>query len=227
MRSVCVSLPLLALVALAAPASAATNIIVNGSFESGLAGWTAFNNQLRNPIAVINYNCGCAYPVGAYGEAVPVDSAASLSPDAAGSHAAYFVDDYAVSQGLRQTSYYTPGNYQVGFSAYLPANGFRNRYDATFAGQIAGSATASFTASQGVARNWVNYSGNVTIGIAGFYDTSFVYNSFGGPAKDVAIDRVYALRTGGVPEPANWVLMITGFALIGAALRRRRQAVAA
>jgi hypothetical protein len=30
-----------------------------------------------------------------------------------------------------------------------------------------------------------------------------------------------------VPEPANWALMITGFGLVGSALRRRRVAVAA
>lgn len=33
--------------------------------------------------------------------------------------------------------------------------------------------------------------------------------------------------TGGVPEPANWALMMTGFALVGTAARRRRTAIAA
>lgn len=33
--------------------------------------------------------------------------------------------------------------------------------------------------------------------------------------------------TGGVPEPATWALMISGFGIAGAALRRRRAAVAA
>jgi hypothetical protein len=32
---------------------------------------------------------------------------------------------------------------------------------------------------------------------------------------------------GGVPEPATWAMMITGFAMIGAALRRRRTGKAA
>jgi hypothetical protein len=35
-------------------------------------------------------------------------------------------------------------------------------------------------------------------------------------------DLVYAPKTGGVPEPATWAMMIAGFAGIGAALRRRR-----
>ena len=40
----------------------------------------------------------------------------------------------------------------------------------------------------------------------------------------------YAFRNdspGGVPEPASWALMISGFGLAGAALRRRRTVVAA
>jgi hypothetical protein len=39
-------------------------------------------------------------------------------------------------------------------------------------------------------------------------------------------DLVYAPKTGGVPEPATWAMMITGFAGVGAALRRRRFATA-
>lgn len=34
------------------------------------------------------------------------------------------------------------------------------------------------------------------------------------------------LPTGGVPEPASWALMIAGFGLMGAALRRRKPAIA-
>jgi hypothetical protein len=36
----------------------------------------------------------------------------------------------------------------------------------------------------------------------------------------------YAFRDAGVPEPATWALMITGFGLAGAALRSRRRAIA-
>jgi hypothetical protein len=37
---------------------------------------------------------------------------------------------------------------------------------------------------------------------------------------------VAAPCTGGVPEPANWALLIAGFGLTGAAMRRRRVAAA-
>lgn len=52
--------------------------------------------------------------------------------------------------------------------------------------------------------------------------------SFGGTSATVGFDNfefntVTAVPlTGGVPEPASWALMITGFGLAGAALRRRR-----
>ena len=39
-------------------------------------------------------------------------------------------------------------------------------------------------------------------------------------------DLVYAPQTGGVPEPATWAMLITGFAGVGAVLRRRRFAAA-
>jgi len=49
--------------------------------------------------------------------------------------------------------------------------------------------------------------------------------------NDPIFDRVIFERTGttnapGVPEPATWAMMIAGFGLTGAALRRRRHAVA-
>lgn len=36
-----------------------------------------------------------------------------------------------------------------------------------------------------------------------------------------------AATSSAVPEPATWAMMITGFSLAGAAIRRRRQALAA
>nr|WP_295663002.1 PEPxxWA-CTERM sorting domain-containing protein [Polymorphobacter sp.] len=36
-----------------------------------------------------------------------------------------------------------------------------------------------------------------------------------------------ATVVGGVPEPATWALAVTGFAFVGAAMRRRSQAIVA
>jgi PEP-CTERM motif len=58
---------------------------------------------------------------------------------------------------------------------------------------------------------------------------SFGYSDFGrrdlGTVTENFDDR--GDTAGGVPEPGPWTLMISGFGLIGAALRRRRAAVAA
>ena len=51
-----------------------------------------------------------------------------------------------------------------------------------------------------------------------------IYSS-GGPAN-FFVDNVYAgtaPQTGDVPEPASWFMLIAGFGLTGAAMRRRRQ----
>jgi hypothetical protein len=51
---------------------------------------------------------------------------------------------------------------------------------------------------------------------------------FSGLTLDVAPDAQPPVTAGGgVPEPASWALMIAGFGLAGAALRRRRRAVVA
>jgi opacity protein-like surface antigen len=74
----------------------------------------------------------------------------------------------------------------------------------------------------------------ISVGINGithnFTDSSSVLVGF--PAFDETIPwtEVGAVRfdgAPGVPEPASWALMIGGFGLAGAALRRRRTAVAA
>jgi PEP-CTERM motif len=47
-----------------------------------------------------------------------------------------------------------------------------------------------------------------------------------GTGNTAGLDGVTFGDTGGVPEPASWALMITGFGLVGAAMRRRNLATA-
>jgi PEP-CTERM motif len=51
-----------------------------------------------------------------------------------------------------------------------------------------------------------------------------VHNSPGG---NVWYAETWVIRDGGVPEPASWAMMIAGFGLVGATMRRRRTAVLA
>ena len=64
-------------------------------------------------------------------------------------------------------------------------------------------------------------------GVSCFTTTGFVLQ-FGPEAYNAGIDNVvFNLAGVGIPEPASWALMIGGFGLTGAALRRRRAVLAA
>jgi hypothetical protein len=195
------------------------NLVNNGSFEDGLAGWTigGTDGQGFPPVAIFYNNAG-AYPIGAFGEAVPPDDSVSLSPDAVGDRAAYFVTDLANAQSLSQTLFLNPGRYEFGFSAFAPQNGFTNLGDARFRATILGNTVADYLVSTGPVRTWQAFSGKTTITTAGLYTVNFQFDTNLNPSKDVVIDRVYVAA---VPEPASWAMLIAGFGLVGAAMRRR------
>ena len=217
----CATLGLLA----AAPASAA-NLVTNGSFEvgsSGLTGWTigGMDAQGYPPVAIF-YGAAQPYPNGAFGEAVPANNAPTNSPDAVGARAAYFVTDLATNQSLSQTiTVTTAGSYQIGFSAYAPANGYANANDALFTGVIAGVTLASYAVSTGPATTWQTFSSSTNL-LPGSYNVSFTFNTRGFPAKDVVIDQVYVIASPtAVPGPAALGLFGLGLLGLGAIARRR------
>lgn len=196
------------------------NLLTNGSFESGLSGWTVTGGQAGPVIVQTNTDC-------CFGETVPTDNATSNSPDAAGNQAVYFFDDVA-DQTLSQSIFLTAGTYEIGFDAYVPLNGFDNFYDATFTGTIAGVTLANFSVhQQNDPQQWLNFSGLASVSADGTYDASFVFQSFGVPAADVLIDRVYIVasnQSGGTPipspEPSAFVLLAIGLTSFGIMRRR-------
>ena len=220
---------------LAGPATAATNLVSNGSFElgaDGLQGWTigGIDNDGFPPVSIF-YGAAQPYPDGAFGEAVPANNAPTNSPDAVGARAAYFVSDLTVSQSLSQSVFLTAGTYQIGFSAFAPANGFNNMGDATFSGTIAGVTLANYAVSSGPVTTWQTFAGATDILTDGFYSIDFVFNTNLKPSKDVVIDQVYIIAGNpaipGIPEPATWAMLIAGFGMVGFAARRRQKAVLA
>ena len=223
------------------PAHAATNLVVNGSFEGPTGGtptsWsiggTAGDNYL--PVAIA-YNQASMYPFGAQNESVPTDDAASLSPDTPGLNGVYFVSDHANNLSLYQTIFLTPGSYFIGFDSYDTYNGAAEPNDAHFTANILDTQVADFSLSSVSPGNWTTHAGNAQIKTAGDYFVSFTFNTTIFPAKDVVIDRAYVIANpagGGIvipsasaPEPASWAMMVCGFGAIGSALRRRRAATA-
>lgn len=210
------------------PAQAqAANQLVNGSFESGFAGWTLGGGAPDGfPPVVIPYNSNAGYPGGAFGEPIPNDNApGNPGFDPVGDKAVYFVADLANPQTLSQMVNIVAGtSYTFGFDVYLPANGFANRFDATLSATVGGLTFASFSASGQPATTWLHFSGAAVAVVTGPALFIFEYNSFGVPAKDFVVDRVYFAATQDiVPEPGQWALLLTGFGLAGAAMRRRQK----
>jgi hypothetical protein len=216
--------------AFAGQATAAVNLLTNGSFETGdFSGWTyAGVTPSGAPAVIIPYNSNASYPGGAFGEPIPPDNTASGSPDAVGDKAAYFVADGA-TESLSQSVFLDVGVYTIGFSVYVPFNGFNNSGNATFNGSVAGVNLANFTVDASTPGVWVHFAGLANIAVAGNYDTAFTYNSGPAPAGDFVVDRAYIVAgdvTGGIPEPGTWALMILGFGGAGASLRISRRRLA-
>lgn len=204
-------------------AVAAPNLVINGSFESGLSGWTLLNTPASYQATVINYNLAAAYPNGAFGEAVPPQNAPTNSPDAVGDHAAYFVSDLSSQETLRQIVFLEAGQYQIGFSVYAPANGYANAGDAFFSGSIAGTTLASYNVSEGPVTTWQTFAGMVDIAADGMYTIDFVFSTSLVPSKDVVIDQVYVLNARDITVPEPGTLALLGGALAGLGLLRRRR----
>lgn len=134
----------------------------------------------------------------------------------------------ASHETLIQGVFLTAGQYTIGFSAYMPRNGFNNSGNATFNAKIAGVNLASFDVDGNLPQVWRHFAGVANIATDGFYTTEFTYDSGPAPAGDFIIGRAYIVAGNAIPEPGTWALMIGGFGGAGAMLRRnRRQAVTA
>jgi hypothetical protein len=219
-----------------AHATTITNLLTNGSFETGdFTGWTITGTLGANPQPTTVIITDGVNLTGASSEPVPADNAVSSDSDPAGTHGAYFVDDTA-HQFLTQQLFLVAGHYDIGFDAYSPTNGFNNPVDATFKGTIAGVLLANYTLKSTAAATWLHFSGIADVATSAFYSVAFEYETKGDrgspatQAADVVIDRVYvgltdagggtAIPSPTVPEPGTLSFLGLGLAVCGLAKRR-------
>jgi PEP-CTERM motif len=204
----------------AASAQAATNLVTNGGFESG-----AYNNNAGG------YDQITAGGTDLAGWTVGNSIAWGLSPTDINVHGGVgYVEltgvgtNYPNYGSISQTLSTQAGrtyNFSV-FSTLLNGGGFN-----VFAGGSAVTLAGSYGAYSGAGgTSWGQLTGSFKATSAA---TVLSIQGTGSPTYVIGLDDVSVTAVGGgaVPEPASWALMITGFGLAGATLRRRRALTAA
>lgn len=185
-------------------ASAAVDLVANGSFEadsqasgswniySSLTGWTGSPNiELRNNVA------GTAFEGGNFIE----------------------LDTYSNSS-ISQLLIGTPGLYQLSFwYSARPGTGATN--DLTFT--VDGSAPVtvlSGVSNAGSDHNWLNYSTIINFDGNGLltFNASGISDSYGGSLDMVSFASA-------IPEPETYVMLLAGLGLLGCAARRRQSSI--
>ena len=235
-----------AAIAFAAPSQAATNLVTNGSFEqTGLSGNFEFDANYAAGAGKLtgwsstggynilyhssNANTAAGNAAGQYaGTGREYLNASAASPD--GGNFVALDGDSAFASRM----YQTVGGLTVGkvytLSFYYAAAQIASRSG----GPVTESITASFgtdsytTPTLTLASPATSYSG------WNFVSTSFTakstsqllsFLSNGTPAGQPPVALLDGVKlAAAVPEPASWAMMIGGFGMIGAALRRSRRA---
>jgi hypothetical protein len=195
-----------ALALLASPATAATNVVVNGSFETpdtGVfvtdpgAGWTTSNvDFVDNGF----FGSGFAYAGSQVVDLVGTGTSGSLSQIFA-----------AASGQLYNFSFRYTGNVRLTPSAQTVTATITDGSSSIFStGSLAAPDGAGFSS------NWQLFSGTF-IGTGNPLTVTFAGTGAGN--EGAALDDV---QISAAPEPSTWLTMILGFGLVGAGLRRRR-----
>lgn len=198
-----------------ATAASAAPIVTNGSFESGLAGWTTNGGGTTPGIGITVLTTGGVNTTG-YGDNVP---------NYDGTHAAFFVDDNANENLFQNVSLVGGQQYSLSFALFATTSGSSNPF--SFQLQDAIGANILSTLTNGVGTNvpvgvWTAYSYTFVVPTTTTYLLNFNFKSGSTPAKDVLLD---AVAINAVPEPASWALMLLGFGGLGLSMRRRRTEV--
>lgn len=200
----------LALASTAGAASAAS--IVNGSFELGInPGQFTQLNTGSTAITGWTVSAGTVDYIGTYWSAQ--DGGRSI--DLAGGSPGALSQTFTTSVGdTYRVTYWIARNPDSGID---PRTGFATVGGSTVQFSYAGSGNRSNMQWQ---QEFIDFTATSTSASLTFAADPATANGFFGPALDnVSIATI----AGVVPEPSAWALMILGFGVAGAAMRRRRK----
>ncbi len=184
------------------PAAADASVVINGSFEQGPASAGSFTTFGTGSTAITGWTVtgGSVDLIGSYWN--HSDGARSL--DLSGNTAGTIAQMIPTVAGLRYTvSFDISSNPDRSFAKSMLV-GFGN----------ATPVAVSYTGPIGRPLQWQTVTLRFTAD-APMTELSFKSTTPG--AWGIALDNVSAV----VPEPASWAMMIAGFGLVGAAMRRR------
>lgn len=215
--------------ALAAPALAATNLIVNGDFEAGNTGFTTDAGYSFVGIP----GPGAMVPEGTY-------TVATNAGDFHGSWASVTANtnrNFLIANGAGKsdaavwkqtvTGLMVGQTYRFsGFAVNVCCNssfGGPNASPIIIAARSGGLTSLATTGAISNTGVWQAFSGSF-VASSTFADLSIFTDINSASGNDFGIDT---LSLSAVPESATWAMMITGFGFIGAIARRRRSATAA
>jgi len=229
---------LLAAALLASTPAFAVNLIVNGDFEAGNTGFTSdytyapSTPNAGNPEStyLIDTNAANVHPAwfsfadhtsgsGNYlienGATSTVDGANKIAWQqtiTAASNTAYVFEAFASNLCCNASFSGVPA----------PSNLTFTIFDGTTLTTL-----GTFTTDAAHPGVWTGLSNSFTTGTNTVLTLRIVNSNLAASGNDFGIDDISFSTTSTVPEPASWALLISGFAMIGVAARRRRTAVAA
>ena len=216
----------LAGIAIASPAAAAVELVVNGGFESpvtipgtftiipgggSFTGWSVLGSGTN--VLIINQSYqegGLVFNPNTGINAIDLSGAGNTGP----------------TTGISQTVATGVGSYKLSFfvgnASPTGSNGGNYTQPSTVNLSINGGPIQSFTNSLNTpfGINWAPFS------VTFFAETPTAIAFTNGTTGDnmLGLDNVSVTA---VPEPASWAMLIAGFGLTGAAMRRRRSTVLA
>lgn len=207
---------------LSAPAFAATNLVTNGGFEAGFAGFTSDYTPVLVPGPM------AMYPEGTYTVADSSSAYHNLWADVSAYEGELFFiangsggDDLAAWEqtlnGLVVGTTYKFSAYAVNVCCNSSFTGDNSDPFIVAVKGNGGTTNIATTMGLGGTGNWTEFTGNFIATSATATLTIFDDNSVAS-GNDYGLDQISVTA---VPEPASWAMMIAGFGLVGAAARSR------